>query len=385
MNSKVEEAYLFAKEIHEGQKRKGGEEAYINHLVQVYEIVRKISDDEAVHIAALLHDSVEDTKATYEEIETRFGKTVRSIVEEVSTDKKEKKIKTWKQRKQETIESIYTMSEEARYVEIADKVANASNFSKLLDESGKISFKNFNEQDISLQEWYYRSLYEAFCESTTNQKILELAAILKDYTNSAFGRSYEEYQRCQKPLLIEIVGTNKQKNKELMEEVVDSLLKKNIKTSTILPFNEDSTISEENLVAMIRKTKQKNTDVIITTDSLIEKQVALLTSFEKNKATDPSCVYDIVEKLNTLKEAENNYLNGVVALYQEPASLDDTQQDLYNDHLLGALDTLEESIPYIVLTGDQQQGKDQSIEVTQFILSTIKEQKTAKRPLQKRK
>jgi len=385
MSSKVEEAYLFAKEIHEGQKRKGGEEAYINHLVQVYEIVRKISDDEAVHIAALLHDSVEDTKATYEEIETRFGKTVRSIVEEVSTDKKEKKIKTWKQRKQETIESIYTMSEEARYVEIADKVANASNFSKLLDESGKISFKNFNEQDISLQEWYYRSLYEAFCESTTNQKILELAAILKDYINSAFGRSYEEYQRCQKPLLIEIVVVNKEKNKELMEEVVDSLLKKNIKTSTILPFNEDSTISEENLVTMIRKTKQKTTDVIITTDSLIEKQVALLTSFEKNKATDPSCVYDVVEKLNTLKEAENNYLNGVVALYQEPASLDDTQQDLYNDHLLGALDTLEESIPYIVLTGDQQQGKDQSIEVTQFILSTIKEQKTAKRPLQKRK
>ncbi|WP_456431987.1 RelA/SpoT family protein [Nitratifractor sp.] len=77
---KIREALDFAVAAHAGQKRKSGED-YVIHPILVAAITASISGDETMVIAALLHDVVEDTPHSVEEIAERFGEDVRHIVE----------------------------------------------------------------------------------------------------------------------------------------------------------------------------------------------------------------------------------------------------------------------------------------------------------------
>ncbi len=77
---RVQEAYLFAERHHRGMKRRSGE-PFITHPVAVTVILAEMRLDVDALKAGLLHDTVEDTEATFEEIEERFGETVRRIVE----------------------------------------------------------------------------------------------------------------------------------------------------------------------------------------------------------------------------------------------------------------------------------------------------------------
>ena len=79
----VEKAYLYAKEKHTGQFRKTGEE-YINHPLEVSLILTEIKADCDTICAALLHDTIEDTNATKEEIEKIFNPTIAKLVSDVT-------------------------------------------------------------------------------------------------------------------------------------------------------------------------------------------------------------------------------------------------------------------------------------------------------------
>ena len=79
-SQEIREALAFAKEAHEGQKRKSGE-PYIVHPILVAAITASISADETMVTAALLHDVVEDTPFGIEEIKERFGEDVSHLVE----------------------------------------------------------------------------------------------------------------------------------------------------------------------------------------------------------------------------------------------------------------------------------------------------------------
>ena len=80
----------FAEKAHEGQKRKLSKEPYSNHPKRVAEIVKnhkKSKEIESLAAAAHLHDTLEDTPTTYDELEKKFGKLVASLVKELSSDK----------------------------------------------------------------------------------------------------------------------------------------------------------------------------------------------------------------------------------------------------------------------------------------------------------
>jgi len=77
---RIQEAYAFAERHHRGMKRRSGD-PFITHPVAVTEILAEMRLDVDALRAGLLHDTVEDTDATFEEIEERFGETVRKIVE----------------------------------------------------------------------------------------------------------------------------------------------------------------------------------------------------------------------------------------------------------------------------------------------------------------
>jgi guanosine-3',5'-bis(diphosphate) 3'-pyrophosphohydrolase len=115
-------ALRFAAEKHRQQRRKDGDTPYINHPIEVAELLatRGGISDMAILQAAVLHDTIEDTETTGEELEMAFGPEVRNFVEEVTDDKSLPKA----QRKQLQIEHAPHLSAGARQIKLADKISN---------------------------------------------------------------------------------------------------------------------------------------------------------------------------------------------------------------------------------------------------------------------
>lgn len=116
-------AFDFAARKHAGQRRKGsGQEPYINHLAEVAALVAEATGglDPVVVLAAILHDTVEDTGTQPEEIERLFGAEVLSVVLEVTDDKSLPEAR----RKALQVESAAGKSARARLLKIADKTSN---------------------------------------------------------------------------------------------------------------------------------------------------------------------------------------------------------------------------------------------------------------------
>jgi guanosine-3',5'-bis(diphosphate) 3'-pyrophosphohydrolase len=80
-------AYVYAMKAHGNQTRASGE-AYFNHPLEVAAILTEMKLDDATVAAALLHDTVEDTEATHQEIEEKFGKEIASLVDGLTKIKK---------------------------------------------------------------------------------------------------------------------------------------------------------------------------------------------------------------------------------------------------------------------------------------------------------
>lgn len=116
-------AATFAAQRHRAQKRKGaGQIPYVNHLIEVTDLLWRVGGvrEMTTLIAALLHDVVEDTGATPDEIEAAFGAEVCALVLEVSDDKSLPKAT----RKQLQIEHAPHLSPRARLIKLADKISN---------------------------------------------------------------------------------------------------------------------------------------------------------------------------------------------------------------------------------------------------------------------
>lgn len=118
-------ALRFSAEKHRDQRRKDREASpYINHPIQVAEILWTAGEvrDIPTIVAALLHDTIEDTNTQAEEIIALFGQEVASLVEEVSDDKGLPKL----ERKRLQIESAPKKSVAAKQIKIADKLCNVA-------------------------------------------------------------------------------------------------------------------------------------------------------------------------------------------------------------------------------------------------------------------
>ena len=115
-------AAAFAAERHRDQRRKGKEASpYINHPLALAALLAEAGErDPAVLMAALLHDTVEDTATTFEQLEQCFGAEVAAVVREVTDDKQLPKA----ERKRLQIEHAAGASRRARLVKLADKICN---------------------------------------------------------------------------------------------------------------------------------------------------------------------------------------------------------------------------------------------------------------------
>jgi len=116
------EAVAFAAEKHRHQRRKDAEASpYINHPIALASLLKREGvGDVAILCAALLHDTIEDTNTTADELRVLFGEVITSVVLEVTDDKTLERA----ERKRLQVQHAHALSDRAKLVKLADKVCN---------------------------------------------------------------------------------------------------------------------------------------------------------------------------------------------------------------------------------------------------------------------
>lgn len=161
-------AIYFATRAHNGQKRKSDKDVdMIFHPFTVGMMLQRSGASEEAVIAGILHDVVEDTRYTINDIKEEFGDDIAKVVLEVS----EKKELPWDERKQEAIDRIKIASIDGKLVECADKISNLETMYNLYVEQGDDIWKSF-KRPKEKQKWYYTEMYKAVIENTNEDNIL---------------------------------------------------------------------------------------------------------------------------------------------------------------------------------------------------------------------
>lgn len=119
------QAAHFSADKHRDQRRKGSRNTpYINHPLEVAERLNRIGgiEDVTVLVAAILHDTIEDTETTAAEIERLFGYEVAKLVSELTIDKEP----YWTVRKRAEIDGAPRLSRNAKLIKLSDKTSNVA-------------------------------------------------------------------------------------------------------------------------------------------------------------------------------------------------------------------------------------------------------------------
>jgi (p)ppGpp synthase/HD superfamily hydrolase len=160
MSPRLERAFRLAALRHAGQVRRGSGVPYLQHVASVALILDRLGYSEDVVIAGLLHDLVEDTETTLDEVRAEFGEAVAEIVghgSEVKTDAEGRK-RPWIDRKRDHLAALASASPEARAVVLADKLHNLLSIEADLAD-GRDVWTSFHA-DREMVLWYYRSMLD---------------------------------------------------------------------------------------------------------------------------------------------------------------------------------------------------------------------------------
>lgn len=155
---KIKEAIRVAIRVHEldqKQKRKGKDVPYVIHPLIVGLILARISRDEDVVVAGILHDTVEDSvdtkKVTIATIKKRFGEEVAKMVDDVT--EKNRNV-PWVERKKQGVQKIANLPKNSLLIKAADTVANCTELISDFRREGDETFRRFNVPKENLVEHY---------------------------------------------------------------------------------------------------------------------------------------------------------------------------------------------------------------------------------------
>ncbi|MBM7694622.1 (p)ppGpp synthase/HD superfamily hydrolase [Peribacillus deserti] len=162
----ITEARQFAINAHQGQKRKLRETPYVQHPVNVAAILQKEKYAVEVIAAGLLHDVVEDTHYTINDIRERFGDKVALLVSSNTEDKQ----LTWEERKAHTISSAKIAAPEVKALIGADKLDNLRSILLEYELQGDSIWTHF-KRGKEKQRWYYSGVSEALFENLETEDI----------------------------------------------------------------------------------------------------------------------------------------------------------------------------------------------------------------------
>ncbi|MDV3425999.1 MAG: HD domain-containing protein [Bacillota bacterium] len=161
-------ALVMAFKAHKNQKRKGTDIPYIIHPIETAVILISNGENQDLIDAALLHDTLEDTTVTYQDIMDSFGERTAELVLSVTEPYKsgraklseDEEVKSWKARKTHTIEYLKTAGRDTKLLLCADKLSNIRSIVSDYNEIGDKVWDRFNAPRES-QLWYYQALAES--------------------------------------------------------------------------------------------------------------------------------------------------------------------------------------------------------------------------------
>ena len=148
-------AEALARRAHAGEMRKDATTPYITHPLNVAGILARYGAGAEAVAAGLLHDTIEDTDVTGNDIERTCTATVRELVEEASEPDKSL---SWHARKTHTIGTMAERSHQARLVIAADKLDNVNSIGREIARDGEAAWKQMFKTGRDDQAWYYTTM-----------------------------------------------------------------------------------------------------------------------------------------------------------------------------------------------------------------------------------
>lgn len=427
-----QKAKKFAIEAHEGQVRKSEpEKPMIIHPINAANILRKYNMDSNVIAAAYLHDVVEDTKYTIEDIEKIFGSDIASLV--TGATEIDKSL-SWEERKEHTIKTIKTKDLRHKAIVCADKISNLEDLLILSIKKGEDAFSSF-KRGRDKQKWYYESIYESliYNEDSNHPMFVRLKELINkifneetnNYIKNIIITNEEEYNQVLKlhykkkevlklksiltkkyPYVIEFTGSPRTGKTSLINNLEDFFKKANFKTHLIEEFTTSKKYKKEIyptlkdkykkvvnteipkyvLKQLLEGLKTKN-DIIIVDRCLLDRLIWIDRLYLKDGMTlkeyedyKQEYIPIIKEKINTIIALYTDSITSLKRDYQANLSLEkrnflnEDNINTYNDSLLN-IEKLsrEENINLKLYDTTNKKERTISIEVANKILDDMRE------------
>jgi (p)ppGpp synthase/HD superfamily hydrolase len=180
----IDRAIEVAAWAHRNQVRKGTDIPYIAHPLAVGLMLARAGCSDEVVTAGILHDTVEDTALTVDDLRREFGEKVASIVEGCSEPDKSL---GWEERKRHTLEYMRTAPWEVRAVSCADKLHNLRSIERAIEALGEEAWSRFKRGRAD-QGWYYRGMLDVLCAPRPGEPEVPLCPELREEVEKVFGK-----------------------------------------------------------------------------------------------------------------------------------------------------------------------------------------------------
>ena len=182
----LDRAIIFAVKAHHNTERRGKGFPYIVHPMEAVEIVSTITPDQELLAAAALHDTIEDTDVTVEQIRAEFGDRIAELVHDESDqingelfDGKNEE-ETWHARKQAAIDRLAAAPHDAKIVAMGDKLSNMRAIWRDYQIKGDALWNIFHVKDKASHEWHYRGLADSLSELKDTFAYQEFVRLIDD-------------------------------------------------------------------------------------------------------------------------------------------------------------------------------------------------------------
>lgn len=178
----LDRAIKFAVDAHHNTERRGKGFPYIVHPLEAVEIVATITPDQELLAAAALHDTIEDTDVTFEQIRAGFGDRIAELVHAESDQFTEgvSEEDSWHARKQAAIDRLAAASHDAKIVAMGDKLSNMRAIWRDYQVKGDALWSIFHVKDKASHEWHYRGLAASLSELSDTFAYKEFVRLLDE-------------------------------------------------------------------------------------------------------------------------------------------------------------------------------------------------------------
>ena len=354
-----QKAKEFAIKAHNGQRRKSDKEKpMIIHPIDVANILSEYGYDDNVIAAGYLHDVLEDTKYTKEDLLTEFNEDVVSLV--FGASEKDKGL-SWEERKTETINTIKDFDLRHKAVVCADKISNLEDMRIIFEIKGEKNFSAF-KRGYEKQKWYYTEVYNSLKYNIDENNIMlnRLKLLIDDIFNNRkndelemeiFKNNKDEYNKLKKlhyrklevykmkmvldnkkPYVIEFTGTPRTGKTTLIKNIEDFFKKCNFSVTVLEEFTTSDRYKKEikprlkneyeSIVNMeipkyvledLNTAINKKPDVILIDRSLLDRMIWVERLYNKEGISKENYDYYIKEYIPIIR----NKINIIIGTYTD--------------------------------------------------------------------